>query len=286
MQGIAAFIMRSRLTAILVVIAASSLPLLAWLAGAALALHTLRKGAADGLLVALGAGAAVTAIYSFLGMPFTFALRPAVELWLPVIAVAAWLRQTVSLGSAIRFAAGLAALAVVVMHLAITDQEMFWRQVLAGAGENGEGLLGLFEHLLPIMTGMYVLTLLASVLISLLVGRAFQAALYNPGGFRVEFHALDLGRTFGLASGVLLAGGMLVGPGLVFDAAIVIGGVFVLQVLALVHAVVGARGMSGGWLVPVYILVPLAFQAVMIVGIADAIFDWRRRLRGSGSGDA
>ena len=285
MQGIAAFIMRNRLIAILVVVGATSLPLLAWLAGAALALVTLRRGVTDGLLVMLGAAATVWAIYGFLGVPLTLALRPVIELWLPVIAVAAWLRQTVSLSSAIRFAAGLAALAVVVMHVSIADQRAFWRAVLEGASDNGEGLLALFEHLLPLMTGLYVLTVLALVVISVLTGRAFQAALYNPGGFRAEFHALDLGRTFGLVSAALLASGLLLGTGLVYDMAVVVGGVFVLQVLALVHSVIGARGMSGGWLVPVYILVPLAFQVVMIVGIADAIFDWRKRLLRSGSSD-
>lgn len=134
---------------------------------------------------------------------------------------------------------------------------------------------------------MMVLVQSAAVVIALLAARWLQAMLYNPGGFRQEFHGLDLGRPMAAVVAALLLVAMWAGYGLVYDLAFVISAVFALQALALGHAVVAGRGSSRAWLVGMYLLLPLLFELAVVIGIADAVFNWRRRfLAGSGGSRA
>jgi len=85
----------------------------------------------------------------------------------------------------------------------------------------------------------------------LALARAWQAGLYNPGGFREEFHALRLaprellllillgvvGMTLGLLSLSMLAWLPLLVAG-----------------IALVHGFIGIKGMNGLWLIAFYAL--------------------------------
>ena len=286
MRELAAFIMRGRLTAILVVAATAVLPMLVWAGGAALALVTLRRGLAEGLLVAAASLAISASLYGLLtGVP-ALAVQSALEVWIPVLLLSAWLRYTVSLSSTLRVATVLALLTVVGMHLAYPDQVGYWSQVLepmvkaVGGGDPDaeRNLRQVLEQTLPEMTSIWVLSLLSMVLISLLIGRWLQALLYNPGGFGSEFRQLDLGRPAALAVlGLLLVAG-LVQSGVLGDLARVGGSVFALQMLAFMHALVAKRGMSSGWLVGLYVLLPFALPIVAIGGIADATFKWRQRL--------
>lgn len=286
MNGLAAFIMRSRLHAIAVVTGASVLPLLAWLGGAALGLVALRRGPVEGSLVA-ALSLALLAIWTQLafGSPVA-ALQPALEFWLPVLALAAWLRRSVSLASTLRLAAGMAALLVLGLHLAYPDQAAYWAPVLDAYGEIiGQGSPQALEswqqlrgRLEPVMTGLWALSLMMVALLTLFLARWLQARLYNPGGFRREFHALNLGRVAALPAVLALGLAGFNGAGLWADLAVVVGAVFVFQALAFCHAAVAARGLSTGWLVGAYLLLPALFELFMVFGIADAAFDWRRRL--------
>jgi hypothetical protein len=282
MQGLATFLMRGRVHAAAAVVAASVLPLLGWFGAAVLALVTLRRGLWDGLAVAAAAAAALAAVYGLLaGLP-QLVLQPVLESWLPTLLLAAWLRRTVSLASSLRLAAVLAGACVLGLYLIYPDQQAFWAPLMERIGghvpQANEAWSVFSERVLPLLTGLWVLSIEATVLLALLTGRWMQSLLYYPGGFRQEFHGLNLGRpAAGAAAGLLLAA-MLSGPGLVYDVALVVGGVFTLQALALAHAVVAARGRSRGWLVALYVLLPLLFELAVVVGIADAAFDWRRRL--------
>lgn len=284
MRGLPAFIMRGRLSALGVVLVASVVPLLAWLAGAAVALVTLRRGPREGLLLVASAAAALAAL---LGLAFGSPLlvtQPLLELWLPVVLLAAYLRATVSISGGVRLAGLLAASAVLALHLAVPDQAAYWDRFLSGVDpfvlDGSEQTWRLVRaRLLPVMAALVVLTQLALVLGSLLLGRWWQALLYNPGGFGEEFRRLDLGRVYALAAAVALAAARWQGPGLVYDVALIASAVFVLQALALAHAAVNIKGLGRGWLLALYLLLPFVFELLVVAGIADAVFDWRRRLR-------
>ena len=115
----------------------------------------------------------------------------------------------------------------------------------------------------------------------LMTARWMQALLFNPGGFRTEFHGLKIERhvALGLIVGVLLSGSGAIVPEawtLYFLMPLVFSGI------ALIHAVVGMRKLPVMLLVTFYILLmlPAAVQLVVLLALLDSWFDFRSRLQG------
>ncbi|WP_435101481.1 hypothetical protein [Arhodomonas sp. AD133] len=286
MRALAAFVMRGRLAAMAVAGVAAMIPLLLWVSGAVIALVTLRRGAAEGLLVTAGATATLgLASQASVGTPVP-ALQAPIQVWLPVMAVAICLRVTVSLPRALELAAGMAGLGVVAFHVAVGDAVAYWREVLEQGAKlfadpaTGETLQIPVGDIAPLLTGLWFGNLLLLGVASLLLGRWWQALLYNPGGFRAEFHGLHFTRGFALVALGLLAVAAFSGPGIINDVALVVSTVFVLQALAVAHSVAGRRGVSAAWLVPVYVLLPPLARIYALVGMLDVFVDLRGRLAG------
>ena len=210
MRGLASFVMRGRGQATLVAastaVLSALLPPVSWLSSGTVALVTLRKGNREGLLVVVGAliGAGVLSLLA-LGSPLP-ALSFALVLWLPIVAMAAVLRATVDFGAALAASGVVGLLAVGVIHLLLGDPGPWWSAMLQPLVE--PALQGLdakqavlvrevFEAASGYMTGLMVSAGLINLLLGLMIGRLWQAGLYNPGGFRREFHALRLPRSAG-----------------------------------------------------------------------------------------
>jgi len=282
MRGLATFVMGGRWQAVAVAAGAGLVPLLGWVGAAVLALVTLRRGVADGLGVAVPALAGLGALYWLLmGTPAP-AFQLGIELWAPVLLLAFWLRRTVSLSATLQILGVLGGLAVLSLHLMHGDLHAYWREVMdgiLGGMPEGDPTWQMFdESMLPRMTGFWAVGLMGAALLALLLGRWWQALLYNPGGFQAEFHGLDLGREAGILALMLVAASMFTGVGLVADLALAASALFAVQAMAVAHAFVKARGMSVAWLVTAYLLMPIVFQLVALIGIADALFKWRRKL--------
>lgn len=286
MHAFATFIMRGPLQAGVVVFVASVLPLLAIVGAAALALVTLRDGARSAVLPAVGAGALLAVFHQVTLGSAEPTLRLVGELWLPVLLLCELLRRTTSLQLTVLVWTGLGALTVAGFHMVVDNPVAFWQEVLApfvgpeaveAAGEDPEFIR---DVLLPVMTGYWALSLMFSVLLAMFLGRWMQAILYNPGGFRSEFHALNLGREAALVAAAVWAGALFTGPGLLYDLSLVVSAAFVLQALSMTHALVASRGWSPFWLVVVYLITPFLFRPMALVGVGDALFDWRRRWAG------
>lgn len=283
--------MRGRMPAALVIFIGAILPPLLPVSGGALSLVTLRRGAADGLFAG-GVSALVLIVLgvTLAGTPAP-ALRPILQLWLPVFLIAVWLRYSVSLAQALELSAGLALIAVVLFHLQHPETAAYWQEVLgqipallAGpSGQNTGAWQGVVAAVAPGMTRLWAVTLLGLVIVSLFLGRWWQAILYNPGGFRAEFHALRLERWFAWVALAWLVAAAVLGSALVYDIAFVLSSVFVLQSLAVLHAFLAQQRWAWLWLVPVYmfLLFPLVIQLIAIAGIIDAFLDVRRRSTGS-----
>jgi len=295
MRSFIAFLMRGLPQAVATIVLLSLLPLLSWLGASLLALITLRQGAQRGVLIAALSAAVLALAYGLLiGLP-QVVLPLVLELWLPTLILAWWLRRTVSLSSTLSLAALLAGLAVGLLYLVYPDQQALWAPLLEQlkdmaqdqSSQAQELVLAFGEHVLPLMTGILVLGFSGTVIMALLLARWLQALLYNPGGFQREFHALNLSRSLALVAAGLLVAALFVGNGLVHDLAFVVSAVFALQTLALVHAVVASRSGSRMWFVGLYLLLPLLFEVAVALGVGDAVFGWRRRLlTGRGGGGA
>ena len=280
MRGLAEFIMRGRWQALAVAVVGAGSLLFGWLSAAAIALVTLRKGVIDGswlvlwaLLPALLAAWMSGDVGSIVLLAGTFAL-------------AATLRVTVSLAMAILASVGLGLIGGAALLL--ISGEFLDQLVLVFAeliGEIEANMTGAGEAIaLQRPTAMQVAGILAAgnavtAVLSLLLARYWQALLYNPGGFRVEFHRLRLlvGATLSLGALAIvlwLQAPWISGWALVWAVPLMFAG------FALVHAWVAATRRGNGSLVVFYAMW-LFFDPVkgLLLGVvmADALLDFRRR---------
>lgn len=273
--------MRGRVPAILFIAGTSMLPIVAWLGCAALALVVLRRGATEGGLVVGAAALALAGLEMVVSGQPGGVIGLLLLVWLPLFATASILRQTVSLPLALMVSTGIAVLGVAVWHLMVPDPEAFWRLRLGSLG--GDDLTEAQTDQLMQFFGAHLATFMAlglwlNVVIGLLLGRAMQAALYNPGGFRREFHELRLDWRLAAATLAIMLGATFSGPGFLNDVSLLLAGLFAVQAVALVHAIVHGRGWSSGLVLVPYVLLPIAFVAVALLGVLDAWLDIRRRM--------
>src|SRR5690606_29681664 len=113
-------------------------------------------------------------------------------------------------------------------------------------------------------TSLYGTVYLWILTAALVIGRYWQALLYNPGGFREEFHQLRLDpRMMLLLMGLFGLGLLGVKPvdswTMVFSVAPALCG------LALAHWVVAARQLSPAVLVLTYLIAFAAMPVIMVI---------------------
>lgn len=298
MYGLASFVMRGRsqaaMAATVLAMLALLVPLLSILSSAVVTFVTLRKGLTDGLVVgAISALASGLLSYLLLESP-----APVVGfmlvLWLPVWVLAAVLRSSRSLDLAAQLALGFGLVLLAVFYLQLGEPQAQWKEILQPMAEHfvesqilDADQSQAFVHLVAAwMTGIFAAGFYFQLLLALLLARNWQARMYNPGGFRAEFHALRASRLLGLMAVPLLGLTLLQGaeaPGLVRDLGLLLVPLFFLQGLAVAHNVVARTHMSTGWLVALYILlfvaIPHAEILVTLVGVADVFADFRSRVK-------
>ncbi len=300
MRALAGFIMGGRLRAMLVAAASAVLALLAppftaplsYLGGAAVALVSLRVGMWEAALVLLG-GAAGTALLSQLvlghAVPVVLA---ALFLWVPAWLVAGVLRYTVSLTRAVQSAAVIGVLVVVGAYAIHGDPAAWWQHILApvlGPALKQSGVSGDPQQVLAavaqLMTGVAAAALVLGLLVCVLLARWWQALLYNPGGFRREFHALRMDRSSGWMT-VAVVFAAAAGHGSVLatvavQVAMVLLVMYALTGLALAHSLVAGYRAHVAWLAGLYVALIVLRPMVLLLalaGLLDAWFDFRRRL--------
>lgn len=298
MRAFAHYIMRGRLQAMLVAVALAVLSLLLppmnYLSSAVIALVTLRRGGQEGLVIVVGAGA-VMALFTLLTPlnPIYAGLFAAV-VWLPVWLLALLLRATVSLPTTVMAAGLLGVVGVALTYLVLDDPARSWQDVMGRMMEQAQApadgkapdILGeVLAEAAPHMTGMAVAALVLGLMLSLLLARWWQALLYNPGGFRQEFHTLRLSRRFALLTLVVLLGAIAAGGALheiAMNMVIVLVAAYLLPGLALLHGVIAAKRAHPAWLAGIYVLgalvLPQLALLLAILALADSWLDFRGRL--------
>jgi len=296
---LAEFILRGPSQAILFVVGtavlAMVLPPLSVLSGAAVALVTLRNGPRAGAMVMLGSTAFVALLaYLSLGNLLPGVVFLAV-LWLPLWVLGWVLRETRSLALVTTVAGMLGIVGVLAIYAIVGDVSAWWQQMLMAMFEpamEANGPLAdratveaILADLSRIMTGIAAAGVSLNVLLCLFLARAWQAQLYNPGGFRSEFHALRLGQKLALVSLGFIALSLLplgVVSHMAGEIVIVILSLYVIQGLALLHSIVAQRGLHVAWLVVLYLVMlfvmPHLVVLVAVMGLVDTWADFRRRL--------
>lgn len=132
--------------------------------------------------------------------------------------------------------------------------------------------------------------------LGLFLARSWQAKLYNPGGFRTEFHALRVSRPLVYGATLSLLALALTGGSqwpLVRLAAVLLMVILFLQGLAVMHALLARSRAGEVWMLGVYalLLFALPYMAVTLAatGFVDAWWDLRkadRKGRPNDAGDA
>ncbi|WP_019625606.1 hypothetical protein [Thioalkalivibrio sp. ALJT] len=296
MRALAEFAMKSRGRAVGAVsgfgIAGLFLPPVAFLGSALVALVGLRIGLGQALLVtvlaALGLGVAM--FFLTPGAPLFAGVLAGVVQWAPVALLAELLRRTISWRLTLQAGAGLAGLGVVLVHLVVPDLEAAWAEagmvllgpLMEGSATGVQELEAGLRRAAPYLTGLMAGIVLLSMALGLLLGRYWQALLYNPGAFGEEIRALQFGRGASAATLVLAGIGHLGPIPLATELAFILAILFFLQGIALMHALTFRQGMSSFWLVGMYVLLALAlpqmFLLLATIGVIDAWADIRSRL--------
>lgn len=142
----------------------------------------------------------------------------------------------------------------------------------ANQGLDTERLAGL------VISGVTGLIVLVVAIACLALARSWQAGLYNPGGFREEFHGLRLSTRELVVLVVLGTIGVVLGiPALAMLSWVPL----LVTGVALVHGIIGLKGMNGLWLVAFYVLLITTWPMILIVlflAFIDTLADFRTRL--------
>jgi hypothetical protein len=287
------YVMRSRLHAmgVLSLLAFSTLifPPIGYLTGAVVGLVTLRQGASEGIVTLLG-GLALAMVLHRLGGGDEISVALMSIFWIPVWVMAALLRVTQSMRIAFQVAALFGVLALFLFYLLSNGEPVAWWQEIVQeliAGQEGLGAeeMLLDPRLAEVLTGVMAAGLFLGLVAMLLLARSWQAMLYNPGGMKSEFLALQLGKNSVLLGLVVMLPGLLMGdevPAIVPDLMQIWMTMFMVQGVAVAHAILDRRSGQRGWVMALYfatLFTPLGF-VVTLVGVTDAWVDYRRQFGG------
>lgn len=283
MRALAEFIMRGRVQATLVVVVAAILPLLFWLSSAAACLVLLRRGFRDALGILIWA-LLPALFWWYLGDPrvlllsagslgLALVLRSGLP-WSKVVlcSVALGVLYAVVLGSVASLREPIEAVSM--------EAQKLWPQMFGADYQQlpVEQRQMLEASLSPLaLIGFTAMTLQVVSLLCLMLGRYWQALLYNPGGFGQEFRALRLPSGVAL---VLLIGALLgssLGPHWAM-ARLFCSVPLLFAGLALVHGVVAEKPAFRFWLVGTYVCLLVVYPLLIMLAVVDSLIDFRGRL--------
>jgi hypothetical protein len=292
LRGIAEFAMKGRwyaaTAAAMFALAAMMLPPMTYLASGILALTTLRMGPKEGLKVVIATMVVFTLAASWFFGQLGIALLFLLSSWLPVFVAVLALGYTRSLAASFLAAVGLGLIFVLAMHVFVAEPALWWQQMLQpfidilqqqpGWALSQSDTQLVITELSGMMTGLVAAGITMNVMLGLIIGRAWQAMLYNPGGFADEFRQLKFGKRFALFAVALMFISVLpVSEQLsVFvDCLPAVLVAFAMQGLAIVHAVIKQRQKQRFWLVIVYLLLIVMLpQMVVILATTGVLEQW------------
>jgi hypothetical protein len=279
MRALAQFVMRGPLQASGVAALTTAIPLLFWVGTAVVGLVILRLGIRQGLNVGLWA------LLPALGWSWFGQDPTALAVLLEVMLMTALLRVTSSWDKALcggTFLAIVTGLVLPLLYPGLMDilvqtgvqfYEQYNADVAQSLGSNLEPVIR--QTMSASMAGTY----LALAIGMTLLARGWQAALYNPGGLRTEFHGLRLSPVFAVVFVVT----MVIGPVLGLNTVLLAwaaGTPLFLAGLALVHGVVARKQLSRQWLVMFYVALVLLGPSLMILLVVLAFVDSWLNIRG------
>jgi hypothetical protein len=191
--------------------------------------------------------------------------------------LAVLLKRTGSLNLCFQVAVLAAGMAVIVVHVALTDPVALWLPLLnqmadsmAAAGlsiERDRQVIVLVWA--RTMWGALAALLLATVFGGLLLGRWWDSLLHAPGAFGTEYRRLRLGLTLGVTVTLLFVLALSTDSPLVASLAWVAFVALAFQGLAAAHRSKAGGRLNRGWLAAIYVLLVLPLSmAITVIALA------------------
>lgn len=226
MRALATYLLRGNKEAIIVVLVCSFLALIIPVFGlfnaVIIGLVSLRVGTNAGLILSgISSVVIITGIMMLGVMPeqskgieLVAIVQWTVSLF-GLVALCALLRTTRSLQLSMLSALGAGVAAIVGFRLVVSDTVAWWQHSTFKEFYNRaiESVMAqqqmvdhqMMESVSANLVGLFVATFIASIFIHLYLARGWQAAMFNPGGFRDEFSQLSYGKkTAGFALACLV----------------------------------------------------------------------------------
>lgn len=266
MKALGNYILRTRVHAILAISVLTVLsifisPFSYFISGAPMGLAALRKGPVTGLQVAAGC-LLLTALPAMAlnlqpGIPIAFMAT----VWLPVILCAGLLRNTQSQGLMVLCAGTVGVFFTALIYVMLEDIQTWWLEWFelwkqyAESEPARQQLEQAYQLISPLLSAIFASGFVISLIITMLLARWWQSALFNPGGFRKEFYALRLPRilVFPTLAGLLT---LLLIPGAASmalrDTVILMLVLYLFQGISVIHGFLYTRARSRVWLIVLY----------------------------------
>ena len=272
MRALAEYVMLGRRQAIITVLLCGFFPLLYFFSAAVVALVTLRKGRNEGLLILL---------WSMLPTGLLLAMGDITPLYLMTgtFALAMTLRNSLSWQMVLLVATAIGLvtqLSLVFQPDYLVQIELFGESLEAQLNQDAQTQYTA-EQIVDLGISIYGAYHALMVMVCLMIGRWWQALLYNPGGFRQELHNLRIDpRIMVFLLGVILVGLMDIPP---LDGWLPLFCIApMLTGLAIAHYIVAKKAMGAPWLVVIYMALLMMAPAILLLGMADSLLDLRKRL--------
>ena len=297
-QLLPAYIAKGYLQAISVVVVLGMLslrfPPLSVLSSGAIALVALRKGPKEAGSVLLGSAVAMGILAQVTIGAFQVAAVYALLLWFPVLLLATALRASRNLALVIEAAVILGGLAVVAVYTFMANPAESWfahmDTTLAPLLKTGplvvkaESVMENVELISRYMTGIVVSGSVATLVLSLFLGRWWQSILYYPGGFREEYLELRMRKGIGYLCLLVVAVAFFatsVVEELAWNLSALFAVLYLIVGTAIMHTVLSKTKASRFWLAGFYLVllfIPQIAIPVVLFGFTDSWLDWRGKL--------
>ena len=266
-------------------------PPAAWISAAAIVLMTLVHGPKSGLITtALSSLGAAIFSYMIFATP-QVAVIFVVLAWLPAWLIAMILRQTVSMAYSLQVLSAFSLLAIVLIYILFPNFGELWREPLdimvEQLAEQSEDfslaeLKQTEDWVIKFLPGLFASSIMFGTMLSLFLGRWWQAAFYNPGGFGKEFQSLNLGKISALVAIAIMLIALFANSVFAIALVTVVFVLYGMQVLSILHAAIKIRQLNAVWLLPVYLIMLFIPQLLLLLILASLVDPWlniRQRIR-------
>ena len=273
MRAIAEFAMRSQKHAIGTCMVAGVLPLLGWISLVIVALMCLRQGLMAGSMVLLWAILPFGFQTYVVGDPTLFSL-------LGIFLLAGLLRATLSWEMVLLTAVLYSAIAGLLFEWMALDKFLSVYSAYLQILEMPAALTA--TELGAVIADSVMILIAYGMIAMLLLARWCQAALYNPGGFKKEFHLIRLSPVAAVIIMVALISSYsldnLLGRWLPLLTVPLIIAAF-----SFIHWLIASRELSTRWVVGFYFMLLFlgqpAYLLLIALGLLDSILNLRYRLQ-------